>query len=817
MPSPHWLILMKYRWRRFANSQQRFYGRKKGSKLLVVIMAVAYTLMAFNQSNTIQEAYLPALSYDQYVDGEKSEYHDLNMCDEVKDWTASVPLPGKDGGVREFHFSCVKAQAALHQTIPVALNKMVGLQLSLLFLAIVFMTIATREITAPEWDLEWLATLPVPMRTLIDARILQNAFFNPIGLLLTLPFCIVFMLNIGSGWWSLPLGLGLGGLVNFAAGICQTLLDTGLRLFTKPSTTRNLQALLAIVFPLALMAVMSPMMKLEFLQNFARTLPDAFLWSPFALMVAFITTTDVGYGLLRGAVLAAQLFGLYYLGTRLLIRHLSRGVVAGSGWQTAGPRQRSAGLPRKAGRRSAGQPWLGAVARKELALLWRDKNYLMQTFLVPVVVLGAQLAITGVHHKILSGPFSYGAIAAFSCASYVLMLSALQVVIAERQSLWLTYTLPEGLPQQFMAKLRLWGSLALVICGALLALRWGFAPTDDSRSLLLAIVALVGIPIYTLIAGSIGILHTDPLHDDPRKRLSFSSTFVFMNLTGFYAFALLAEDYTTTASIVLLAALTAFALWQKARQRMPYLLDPTASPPPRVMLADGLLASFGFYAIHSITMISVMIVMGISNPDLDTQQATVIGLKALTIGFFAGGLIVFALYRWRFWREKTLWQPRLWPSPDDGSREGSSKGNRVLEFFKVVVPWTAICCGFAAGYMALVESQDWFSEARAKAEASKAFYQEWWYVAMTVVAAPLFEEFVYRGMVFASLARSMKGRLWLAIAASAALFALLHPGLAILPVFLLGIATAIAYQRTGALAAPIAIHVIYNIASLLLV
>jgi membrane protease YdiL (CAAX protease family) len=46
--------------------------------------------------------------------------------------------------------------------------------------------------------------------------------------------------------------------------------------------------------------------------------------------------------------------------------------------------------------------------------------------------------------------------------------------------------------------------------------------------------------------------------------------------------------------------------------------------------------------------------------------------------------------------------------------------------------------------------------------------------------------------------------------ASAALFALVHPPFAVIPVFGLGIAAAVAFQRTGFLLAPIIAHATYN-------
>jgi membrane protease YdiL (CAAX protease family) len=45
---------------------------------------------------------------------------------------------------------------------------------------------------------------------------------------------------------------------------------------------------------------------------------------------------------------------------------------------------------------------------------------------------------------------------------------------------------------------------------------------------------------------------------------------------------------------------------------------------------------------------------------------------------------------------------------------------------------------------------------------------------------------------------------------SAALFAIVHPPLSMLPVFGLGLCTAFAYERSKGLAAPMLVHAIYN-------
>jgi membrane protease YdiL (CAAX protease family) len=50
----------------------------------------------------------------------------------------------------------------------------------------------------------------------------------------------------------------------------------------------------------------------------------------------------------------------------------------------------------------------------------------------------------------------------------------------------------------------------------------------------------------------------------------------------------------------------------------------------------------------------------------------------------------------------------------------------------------------------------------------------------------------------------------LAILGSAAVFALVHPPISVIPVFGLGIAAAISFQKSGFLLAPIFTHAVYN-------
>ena len=50
--------------------------------------------------------------------------------------------------------------------------------------------------------------------------------------------------------------------------------------------------------------------------------------------------------------------------------------------------------------------------------------------------------------------------------------------------------------------------------------------------------------------------------------------------------------------------------------------------------------------------------------------------------------------------------------------------------------------------------------------------------------------------------------------ASAAIFAIVHPPMSVIPVFIMGVCAAVIYERTKVLAAPMTVHAVYNAAVL---
>ena len=95
------------------------------------------------------------------------------------------------------------------------------------------------------------------------------------------------------------------------------------------------------------------------------------------------------------------------------------------------------------------------------------------------------------------------------------------------------------------------------------------------------------------------------------------------------------------------------------------------------------------------------------------------------------------------------------------------------------------------------------------AERAIALLDPWLVVVAVVILAPIAEEVFFRGVVFNAFLR--EGGRWWAFIGSAALFSLIHLSLvSLVPIFLLGLALAWVYDRTGSLLAPMAMHATVN-------
>lgn len=654
----------------------------------------------------------------------------------------------------------------------------------LLGLALALQTVVGtgNDLTSVDTRLEFFFAFPVRARALFAARIFAIALTLPTLWIFMLPFYGVVLYCAGFGLFALPLGVLATLYVGVLAGSARVLTESILpRLFSQLTVAR-IQAGLLVASYVGMIVALGFAFRAsrdEALLHWL-TLPEWLVYGP---VTAPLALAAGGRPALLAVALSASFATLAVLVAVLVAeRSVRNGFVVSSNADQA---------KRVAVKRGTDStvPWLSAGAAKELKALFRDRQLRMQAFVTPVVLVLVQLWLNpSLLPSIGSNP-SHVAAAAFATSMFTLATGACSLLATEGSALWILYTGPVRLERVLLSKLKVWigvaGSFALLVLGGMCIRKPALLP----GTLVYLPQVFVGVVLYAVIALGIGALGTDPLEAEPRRRVRPGAVYLFMLLAGFYGAALVSTSWWQKLVELMLSSLLAYALWQKLRDHLPYLLDPTEAPPTRLAVADGVLAAFGFFLFQSLFWLLFH----------DESGATV---RGATISFAAAGATVTLAALW-FFRRAGL--PRLRETLGlKCPRDPSTTALALL---------TGALCGlgaalFALGYLRIMVKLPWFDGQRSELLGTPDDISRFWLLVLGVVAAPLFEEFIFRGILFSAFRRSLG--VTAAVFASAAVFALVHRPLGALPVFVLALLAALVYARFRWLGAPIAAHAVYN-------
>lgn len=664
---------------------------------------------------------------------------------------------------------------------------------TLLFGLAVLLPLGSKELAQPDWDMEWLVTMPVERSTLLWGRLLERSAANFSGMFALLPPLGIIGWYSGLGWFAPLAALAALLVLMPLAALLHTLADTGLRMWLPASQLRNLQAVTGLLsMPLIyfVMALGMPGAS-GFVMDWARAFPAWAAWTPPGLVLQAMQARGLEQAAQAIALLLAQTAVLISAGVALMRHQLRNGVVNAGSRESVRRKQPAAsiaGAPARGGLRA----WLSAamspIKRRELRLLSRDRNFLVQTLVLPVVIVGSQIIFNGKLNSFaeLGQNHTTTAAIAFGIGVYVLMLSAFQTLNNEGQVLWLLYTVPRSIESVLKEKAQLWGTLTMVYPLVVIGIGAWYTTHFEWSMLVLLLTVFAGIPIYSLIAVSLGVFACDPQAVEVRARVRPTYIYLYMTLAGFYTWSIYSSVWSQKLVVMVLVASMALALWQKARDALPYLLDPAAAPPARVSTSDGLIAATAFFVIQSVITLIL------------TASGLMPTLKAITIAFAASGLLVYVLMRFVYWRSKTAGVPAILRGGDAVLTLGYGAMAAVVA--------SAVGLAYLVG---LQHSSLWPEMAR---QISSSVGARGWLLALAVLAAPLFEEFIFRGLIYGGLRRSMPAAQ--AMLMSAAVFAVVHPPVSMLPVFVLGLCTAWTYERSKTLLGPMLVHAVYNAAIL---
>ena len=452
-----------------------------------------------------------------------------------------------------------------------------ALIVGLVSLAAFLMSLGTKELAAPEWDMEWLATLPLRLGSLLAVRVVERTLILPVGWLLLWPLLSVLAGTRGAGLAAPLWGLAAALPIMLAIGSLRAVIDTGLRLRVGPARLRNLQAVISIAGTASFyVALAAGLPGNNFVLAALRASHLDLLATPAGAAVRLVSASDLGQRLAAGGMLLAEAALVCGLALLLLHHWLRLGVLAGGGRESGG-RGPAVAAPPTSGRR-----WLSAVHARELKLLGRDRNFLVQTMVLPALIVCAQFLF----NRSLAESFGenlqrLGALS-FGVAAYTLMFSAFQTLNAEGGALWLLWCVPTSLEDVLRKKARLWGLLALIFPLLLMGVGLGLRGSVPLEALWIGAIVLIGVPIYAVVATCLGVFGCDPLNQDVQRRIKPTFAWIYFLLASVYTYAIYARTVWEQLACMTLSALMAAALWQKARDQLPYLLDPDASPPPRV-------------------------------------------------------------------------------------------------------------------------------------------------------------------------------------------------------------------------------------------
>lgn len=663
-----------------------------------------------------------------------------------------------------------------------------GLVLLCFFLAVVSNMLGSvgGRLGQVDWSLEWLFTFPVPARTLLVARVLEKGLSSFYGLLFFAPTLFCFYWAAGLSALSVPLALVSTVSLNLMASSVAELVETWLRLRLARDRLRNVQASLAFTFVLFMLAPFSLGFLpagAELLVEVGGAMPTALAWLP-PLAPAQMAGGGAATAMVvvLGGALVAVVLSTSAMAW-LVRRGLSTSAGAFSGRRGVGARAES-DRPRL----------LRGVLGKELTLILRDRSLLVRTMVVPILFVALQLLLNAGVTEVVSVSLERIAAAAFFVGAYAMMGGAFQILVNERQGLWLLLTTPVPLARVMLEKTLFWTVFGLIFPAAALVL--GLIGTEESapRIAWYALLVVAGTVICGFIAGGLGIVATDPRRGKEGAAARISVVYLYLILSSMYLYGLSSGSAWVQVGQLVIMSAAAVGIWQRVRDLLPLLLDPTAEEPARLRLADGLLAALFFLTLQGVIQFTLATFWEVSSS------------AASVLAYATAGLMVVAAVLLVLRRRGV---PRL--SWELGLRRSGESSSMALSL-SLGLLGGSVAAMVSALYLEVVDRLEPLRTMRDEVAGSELALTGPWLVLLVVICAPVFEELLFRGLIFRSLERSLPR--WAAVAGSAALFALVHPPLAAPPVFVVGCLAALVYACTRWLAAPILVHALYNLALL---
>jgi membrane protease YdiL (CAAX protease family) len=441
--------------------------------------------------------------------------------------------------------------------------------------------------------------------------------------------------------------------------------------------------------------------------------------------------------------------------------------------------------------------------RKELLWFRRDGSALVQAVLVPLSLAALQAFNLRGLFADATGAWNTICGAAILFGTYFLQVLGPKSLMSEGQALWIAQTWPRGLESLLKAKAKLWAEIATAIVALILLYAAYRFPSD------LAGILAVGVAWYVFarsLADKTVTLATVTSSSGERQKPPTGLRWAATLGTLTFAIGVLTHQWSLAVAGVVYSLLTAAAMWQNFRYRLPFLADPwseTLPPAPTLLHAMVTISAM----IEGISVLSALTlwVAGSSGINIVAIQAALYGLcaivAAVAVSNFLAGRGVAQRDIWLWGSDNRKLAPLL-------QLDGSGK----LRVALLIAAGAGLgaTLGLVAHLYTLV--LHWWPDLAQVLDAGRIRLDDpntrWPLFVMAIAFAPFAEEFLFRGLLYRALDREWGG--WHAVVGAGAFFAIYHPVLSWAPVAALGMMNAMLFKSSGRLAPAVAAHMAYN-------
>ena len=440
--------------------------------------------------------------------------------------------------------------------------------------------------------------------------------------------------------------------------------------------------------------------------------------------------------------------------------------------------------------------------RKELLWFARDRSAIVQTILIPLTVAGFQLFNMRGLLSHAQSAWNYLCGVGILFGTYFLWILGPKSLASEGAALWIALTWPRGLESLLKAKAWLWSLLSSGIVAMILCYAAFLFPVSIWK------ILLVGIGWFifarSMAEKSVTLVTVTSSSGEPEQIPKGRRWAAQLGMLTF-AIGIFTQQWQLAVIGIVYSYLTAAAMWENFRARLPYLYDPWSEklpPPPTLMHAMVAISIL----VEGVAVLTGILLAAAGRENIAIAQAFSYGICAVIVSIgvssFLGNRGVSQRDVWRW--PSVIGRTVPWWRGDD-SRQGA-----VLLLFLVGVVGGLALGLFAHGYLFVLQHIPATAELirKGQEQMAKIPYLRISYFVMAVGFAPIAEEYLFRGLLFRALDREWGG--WRAIVGSAAFFAIYHPALSWLPVAMLGMTNALLFKKTGRLAPAVVLHMVYN-------